>query len=196
MSVFFASNRANAPLVEQVKPASRLAGHPDNVVRPRWWHPSGDASDLQDISDKSDNSTLADRELPGYTDPAMDDRGTPAGSVIEARETTERAFDDTRLGRLQARLEMRLRNIELPEGGFTSPAQAKAAARLEKTFIDLVKVEAELNLPPREKPERLCEAVRLRGVYVKHHTKTGELIPSRPRGRPRRIRAETVSLPA
>jgi hypothetical protein len=116
-----------------------------------------------------------------------------AKAEATARETTGRATDDTRLGRLQTRFERRLREIELPEGGFSSKAQAKAADRLWKTYRDLQKVEAELGLPVTEKPDRVTEAVRMRSLYRLHHTKTGEIIPPRPRGRPRRRAPEQAS---
>jgi hypothetical protein len=109
-------------------------------------------------------------------------------------ETTTRGMavtnDDTRLGRLQARYEMRLRNLVLPPGGFTTKAEAKAGHRLYSTLCNLQEVQRELNLPVTKTPDRVLEAERMAKAYRDHHTKSGEFIPPRPRGRPRRVPAE------
>lgn len=111
------------------------------------------------------------------------ERGYTGETMGDASNNT---FDDSRLGRLQARFEKRMREIELPSEGFTTKEQAAAAARLSTTLAELRKVQAELGLPVMLKPERVRQAERLRMEYVRHHNKTGEVIPVRPRGRPRR----------
>jgi hypothetical protein len=105
-------------------------------------------------------------------------------------------IEDSTLGRLQARYEKRLREIVLPKGGFTTKAEANAAGRLSKTLRDLQKIQRKLRLPVTVIPERVREAERLRTDYETHHTKTGEVIPRRPRGRPRRHAAEEAELSA
>jgi hypothetical protein len=68
----FVGKWGNGPLVvEPVKPTSRLAGHPDNVVRPSWWHRQRDAAASQEIPAKSANYTVETRALSGYAVPAM-----------------------------------------------------------------------------------------------------------------------------
>lgn len=109
-----------------------------------------------------------------------------ASAETLARETTARASDDTRLGRLQARYERRLREIELPDGGFTTKAQVGAAHRLAQTFSHLQKVKSELGLPVTEKPEQVRKAEAMASAYRRSHDKSGAAIPVRRPGRPRR----------
>ena len=105
---------------------------------------------------------------------------------VAAGETTARVIEDTRLGRLQARYEKRLREIELPEGGFKTKEQSDAAHRLSTTLRDLQKVQTELGLPVAEKPEKVKKAEAMVSAYYGSHDKTGAPIARRPRGRPRR----------
>jgi hypothetical protein len=135
------------------------------------------------------------KQVAEFCGTSVDDARRVLDDLKNGRDAVSEVTADTRLARLQARLQRRVREIELPEGGFTSKAQAKAAARLSTTFRDLQKVRAELELPPLEKPPEVREVARLRSDYVKHHTKTGEAIPRRRRGRPRRVAVE-AGLPA
>ena len=137
-----------------------------------------------------------DYGLPDHIAKAIEDLVAKA-----ARENTDRAtaeprpelsptlaerIADSRLERLQVRFEKRLREIDLPEDGFTFPSQAKAAERLWSTFRQLQEVRAELKLSAMEKPERLTKAVAMASAYRRSHDKTGAPLPVRPRGRPRR----------
>lgn len=124
-----------------------------------------------------------------------------------ARETTTRATaaprrdamndlsvdDDTRLGRLGARLKRRMSEIDLPQGGFTTIAQVKRAERLSKTFRDFELARAEVGMPPIEKPESVCKAEAMASAYRRRHDKTGAPVPVRRRGRPRRVAVEGTS---
>jgi hypothetical protein len=208
LSVLFASKAANGPLV----PVSRLAGHPDNIVRPVWWHPitEDDPGDLQGNAGKSDNSTVAESKTTGLTGRDMpEERGQHTGSNIEGRESVgvgarllrelspsqlEAVVEDSTLGRLRARFEKRLRELELPAGGFTSKGQADAVARLSGTFYQLQNVETGFGLPPREIPWKLTEGARLRSEWENHHDKEGRPIAVRPRGRPRLDAVETAEI--
>jgi hypothetical protein len=96
--------------------------------------------------------------------------------------------DDTRLG-LQARYQKRLREIELPEGGFTTKAQVAAADRLAATYRQLRAVQTDL-----EKPEAVARAEALASAYRRSHDKTsGAAIPVRRVGRPRKTGSERRS---
>jgi hypothetical protein len=200
LSVLFASKAANGPLV----PLSRLAGHPDNIVRPVWWHPitEDDPGDLQGNAGKSDNSTVAESKTTGLTGRDMPEaRGQHTGSNIEGRESVgvgarllrelspsqlEAVVEDSQLGRLLNRYEKRLSELELPEGGFTSKEQADEVTRLRSTFYQLQNIETGFGLPLREIPPKLREGERLRSEWQNHHDKEGRPIAVRPRGRPRR----------
>lgn len=94
---------------------------------------------------------------------------------------------DSILGRLQEKFEKQLREIELPEGGFTTIEQAKAGWALDKTFRDLQKRREKMGLVPIDKPDRVTEAASMAGQYYAHHNETGEFIPPKPRGRPRKV---------
>jgi hypothetical protein len=72
---------------------------------------------------------------------------------------------DTPLGRLEFRYAKRLREIELPESGFSSPEQAAAAARLSATYRSLRKLQIELGLPVTPKSWKVTAADRLRVSY-------------------------------
>jgi hypothetical protein len=96
---------------------------------------------------------------------------------------------DSILGRLHQKFEKQLREIELPEGGFTTIEQARAGGALAKTFHDLQKRREKLGLPPMERPDRVTEAATMAAYYYDRHTETGEFIPPRPRGRPRKTEA-------
>jgi hypothetical protein len=104
------------------------------------------------------------------------------------------ATADTRLSRLQGRFAKRLREIELPEDGFTTLAQLKAADQLARTYRDLRDVRSELKLPKIEKPEAVAKAEALASDWRRHHDKTGAVLPPRPRGRPRRIAPDQAVL--
>jgi hypothetical protein len=93
---------------------------------------------------------------------------------------------DSILGRLQQKFEKGLRDIKLPEGGFTTKEQARAGTAFATTFYRLQKRRAQLGLPPVEKPWQVSDAERMKSDYYAHHTATGEFIPPRPRGRPRK----------
>jgi hypothetical protein len=95
-------------------------------------------------------------------------------------------LEDSTLGRLLARFEKRLREIDLPANGFTTKEQADAVQRLSSTFYQLQDVEAGFGLPLREKPAELREGERLRAEYMRHHDKEGRPIAVRRPGRPRR----------
>jgi tetratricopeptide (TPR) repeat protein len=97
------------------------------------------------------------------------------------------ATANTRLSRLEGRFAKRLREIELPENGFTTLAQLKAADQLAKTYRDLRDVRRKLKLPEMEKPEAVAKAEALASDWRRHHDKNGAVIPPRPLGRPRRI---------
>jgi len=101
----------------------------------------------------------------------------------------EEVSEDTRLDRLRARYERRLLAMVLPPDGFTTKAQAKAAARLATTLRRLQKVQAELGLPVTERPALVKKAESMRMSYKRHHNKTEETTV-RPRGRPRRTAIE------
>ena len=120
----------------------------------------------------------AARETTGRATAAPRPKLTPE----QVRETKARA----RLDGLQLRYEERLEAIELPSGGFTTKAQVKAADQLAGTYRALAEVQAVLNLPVTEKPERVATAEAMASAYRRSHDETGEVIPVRPRGRPRR----------
>jgi hypothetical protein len=120
------------------------------------------------------------------------------GALVKgaARETTAQSNDDTRLGRLEARFAARLSKLDLPEGGFTNEKDAAAAKRLATTTRELQKVQAALGLPVIETPERVKKGDAMAASYFRHHdAETGEPLPSRPRGRPRRVSVQE-GLPA
>jgi hypothetical protein len=117
------------------------------------------------------------------------------GLEVDANEPPRPAqYDDTRLGRLLARYEKRLREIELPEGGFTTKEQAAAGARLAQTLRHLQNVQRDLDLPVTETPEKVSKAEALASVYRYRHDETGAFKPPRRRGRPRRVRDNGVVL--
>jgi hypothetical protein len=163
---------------------------------------SGDDAAVDDSKDERD-----DREIVGDTEEITDDdlialvRRIPTGrrgavknllTAFAGAEGETTTPEDTRLDRLQARYETRLEKIDLPEGGFTTKAELKAAERLAGTYRDLVEVQAKLRLPVTEKPERVKKAEALASAYRRNHDKTGAMIPVRPRGRPRRAAAREL----
>jgi hypothetical protein len=95
-------------------------------------------------------------------------------------------LEDSSLGRLRARFEKRLDELELPAGGFTGKEQADAAKALSNTFYQLQDLEAGFGLPLREKPSKVREGERLRAEFLRHHDEDGRPIPVRRPGRPRR----------
>jgi hypothetical protein len=150
------------------------------------------------------------------------DRGLSVGELREAieqklaekakaaaRETTARAtaeprpdglspelatalLKDSTLGQLQERFEKQLSEIELPEGGFTTIGQARAGSSLATTFDRLQKRRKKFGLAPILKPARVEKAARLAAHYYDHHTATGEFIPPKPRGRPRKTQPDAA----
>jgi tetratricopeptide (TPR) repeat protein len=140
--------------------------------------PVGDAADIAeaDIMDRV-------RKLPRDKLPAL-------AKLVEDFEAGAGALtDDTRLGRLQARFERRLREIELPEGGFKTLAQFKAGNRLKSTFYDLRDVERELGREI-EKPEKVAQTEAFISAWDRSHDKNGAPVAVRPVGRPRRAVGE------
>lgn len=141
--------------------------------------------------------TLSDRQLEELVE-----KGEVAAAVLKERGKTDptaaeprpelspsqvaAVIEDSTLGRLQARFEKRLREIELPGGGFTTKAQATAAHRLSQTFWHLQERQRKLLLPVMEKPERVKKAEAMESAYHRSHDDTGAPIPVRPRGRPSR----------
>jgi len=113
-------------------------------------------------------------------------KAAPARAELSAQQLAAE-IDDSTLGHRRRRFEKRLREIELPEGGFTTKEQAGAAALLATTLRELQKLERELGLPVTETPKRVREAEAMASAYRRSHDdETGEVIPPRPRGRPRR----------
>jgi tetratricopeptide (TPR) repeat protein len=104
------------------------------------------------------------------------------------REKIREVKDKARLDGLRVLYGVRLEAAtELPEGGFKTKAEADAAALLATTLRDLQKLERKLRLPVTETPERVREGEAMASAYRRSHDKnTGEVIPPRPRGRPRR----------
>jgi hypothetical protein len=100
--------------------------------------------------------------------------------------------EDSPLGRLRARFEKELREIELPTGGFTTKAQADAAHRLSGILYQLHDVETGLGLPLTPKAEEVKEGERLRMAFLRSHDKEGRPVAVRPRGRPRRDALQKV----
>jgi tetratricopeptide (TPR) repeat protein len=111
------------------------------------------------------------------------ERGTAAG--LSAIQIAIAIADETLVDRL-VRFQKGLREIELPEGGFATKEQAQAAAAFAKTFHDLQESEAAFGLPLTDKPHEVSQAEAMKSEYYRYHTETGEPIPRRPRGRPRR----------
>jgi ankyrin repeat protein len=111
------------------------------------------------------------------------ERGAAAG--LSATQIAAAIADDTLVDRF-VRFQKGLREIELPEGGFTRKEEAQAAAAFAKTFHDLQESEAVFGLLLTDKPPEVSQAEAMKSAYYRHHTETGELIPARPRGRPRR----------
>lgn len=168
-------DRANPLVIAQIKlHNTRIAWlksrFPENTV-------NGDSK--QDIENCANILKIPEARRPAFKQLIVDFLKAGDAAMV-------RASDDTRLSRLQARYEQRMRDIILPPGGFTTKEQAKAAHRLSSTLRDLQRVQRELGLPLTQKPECVREAERLRQAYEHHHTKGGEYIAPQPRGRPRR----------
>lgn len=166
----------------------------------------GDAREYFVLAAKAWENGLSVAEL----NEAIEDK-LAAKMGATARETTSRAtaeprpdrspeevaamLKDSILGRLQEKFEKQLREIELPEGRFTTIEQARGGKAFAKTFYDLQKRREKLGLPPLERPDRVKEAGSMAAEYYDHHTKTGEFIPPKPRGRPRKV-AQREAAPA
>jgi hypothetical protein len=127
-----------------------------------------------------------ENEAAGGVGAGTHDRAAAKPCPERSPELVAAMLKDSILGRLQEKYEKQLREIELPEGGFTTIEQARAGKSFAKTFHDLQKRRKKMKLPPLEKPRRVPEAERMADNYYAHHTKTGEFIPPRPRGRPRK----------
>ena len=139
-------------------------------------------SEMPELTKQEQRLLAAFRKVPEGEQPAV----LNWVMKVAAGEMTARVIEDTRLGRLQARYEKRLREIELPEGGFKTKEQFDAAHRLSTTLQDLQKVRAELGLPAAKKPEKVKKAEAMWSAYYASHDKTGAPIARRPRGRPPR----------
>lgn len=112
-------------------------------------------------------------------------------SGTKASPQVKQARELTRLGILNLEFEERLETLELPPNGFTSKAQADAAARLGTTLRELQKLQKKLGLPITATPESARTGKAMASAYYRSHDKeTGDAIPSRPRGRPRRTEAQ------
>jgi|SRR5665213_3272942 len=106
------------------------------------------------------------------------------------------AKDKARLDGLELLYQQRLEASDLPSGGFTTKEQADAGALLATTLRELQKLQGKLGLPVTKTPERVLEAQAMASAYRRHHDKeTGELIPPRRRGRPRRTSIQATSSP-
>jgi hypothetical protein len=128
---------------------------------------------------------LTARETTGRATAEPRPKLTPQ-QIREAKRQISEAKLQVRLDRLERRYEQRLKAIELPPGGFTTKKQADAAARLATNLRDVQKLQTELGCPVSEWPDRVTEAESMASAYRRTHTKTGEIVPRRPRGRPRR----------
>jgi hypothetical protein len=152
-----------------------------------WINTSDESKEPDDTFEAPSPEAAVTEQPPRMPDDLKQQESVGARLLRElSPEQVALILEDCPLGHVLARYERQLRDIELPEGGFTTKAQADAAGRLDQTFRELQNIQAGLGLPVSEKPERVREAVRRRSAYVKHHTKTGEVIPARPRGRPPR----------
>jgi tetratricopeptide (TPR) repeat protein len=166
--------------------------------------PVGDADEIQEENIVARVLSMPREKLPALAK-LIDDLERASGETtgrapVEPRpdrspEMVAAMVRDSILGRLDEKFEKQLREIELPEGGFTTIEQAKAGWALDKTFRDLQKRREKLRLPPMEKPDRVTEAASMAGQYYAHHNETGEFVPPRPRGRPRKV-VQPESAPA
>ncbi len=91
---------------------------------------------------------------------------------------------DTPLGRLQARYENRLREIDLSNDKITNVEQARAANSLAKTYRNLVEQQIKLGLAPQPQDERVLKAQRLCVAFYREQK--ADHAP-RPRGRPSKV---------
>jgi hypothetical protein len=99
------------------------------------------------------------------------------------------------LARVRLLYRKQLEAVELPAGGFTNEKQFDAANQVSSTYVRLVKLEKELDLPLTEKDARVTEARRLSTAYRNVHQKP-EPVSSRPRRAPQgsRMRNQRLSM--
>jgi len=105
----------------------------------------------------------------------------PTSRVAMTPQQLAELTADTPLGRLQARYEKRLREIDLPNDKITNAEQVRAAATLVTTYKNLVKQQAKLGLARQPQDERVLRAQRL-SVSFYREQKAGHT--PRRRGRP------------
>jgi hypothetical protein len=104
------------------------------------------------------------------------------------RQQIREAKDIARLDGLLLVCQERLEEMELPESGFTTQAEADAGALLGTTWRELQKLQRKLGKPVTETPGKARLAEAMASAWRRSHDKeTGKLIePRGPGGRPRR----------
>jgi hypothetical protein len=161
--------------------------------------PVGDADEIQEANIVARVRSMPREKLPALAK-LIDDLERASGETT-GRATGEprpkltpdeirRAKLQSRLDGLQLKYEERLEALELPPEGFTTKKQAAAAATLATNLRRVQELQAELGFSVTEWPDRVSEAENMASAYRRTHTKTGEIVPRRPRGRPRRTSHE------